>query len=118
MLLKRRKEKGERKMRKSDPELERLRSEKEAAQRDIDSAKAQLDRLSPQRSAYQSQIQSINATIADLKQRISSERDAIRVCRAARDRISADTHRYTCKAIRLPCRNNTVSRTAITAKRK
>lgn len=105
-------------MRKSDPELERLRSEKEAAQRDIDSAKAQLDRLSPQRSAYQSQIQSINATIADLKQRISSERDAIRVCRAARDRISADTHRYTCKAIRLPCRNNTVSRTAITAKRK
>lgn len=81
-------------MRKSDPELERLRSEKEAAQRDIDSAKAQLDRLSPQRSAYQSQIQSINATIADLKQRISSERDAIRVCRAARDRISADTHRY------------------------
>lgn len=81
-------------MRKSDPELERLRSEKEAAQRDIDSAKARLDRLSPQRSAYQSQIQSINATIADLKQRISSERDAIRICRAARDRISADTHRY------------------------
>ena len=81
-------------MRKSDPELERLRSEKEAAQRDIDSAKAQLDRLSPQRSAYQSQIQSINATIADLKQQISSERDAIRICRAARDRISADTHRY------------------------
>ena len=74
-------------MRKSDPELERLRSEKEAAQRDIDSAKAQLDRLSPQRSAYQSQIQSINATIADLKQQISSERDAIRICRAARDRI-------------------------------
>jgi len=81
-------------MRKNDPELERLHSEKEAAQRDIDSAKAQLDRLSPQRSAYQGQIQSVNATIADLKQRISSERDAIRICKAARDRISADTHRY------------------------
>lgn len=81
-------------MRSSDPELERLRSEKEAAQREIDSAKAQLDRISPQRNAYRGQIQSINATIADLKQRINSERAAIGICKAARDRISADTHRY------------------------
>lgn len=81
-------------MRKNDPELERLRSEKEAAQREIDSIKAQLDRISPQRNAYRDQIQSINATITDLKQRINSERDAIGICKAARDRISADTHRY------------------------
>lgn len=81
-------------MRKNDPELERLRSEKEAAQRESDSIKAQLDRISPQRNAYRDQIQSINATITDLKQRINSERDAIGICKAARDRISADTHRY------------------------
>lgn len=81
-------------MRKNDPELERLRSEKEAAQREIDSIKAQLDRISPQRNAYRDQIQSINATITDLKQRINSERDAIGICKVARDRISADTHRY------------------------
>ena len=60
----------------------------------FDSAKAQLDRISPQRNAYRGQIQSINATIADLKQRINSERAAIGICKAARDRISADTHRY------------------------
>jgi len=81
-------------MRKNDPELERIQSEKEAAQREIDSAKAQLDRISPHRNAYQDQIQSINAKIADLKQRIDSERDAIGICKAARDRISVATHRY------------------------
>lgn len=81
-------------MRGKDPELQRLYSEKMAAQCAVIHAKELLDRISSQRSAYQEQIQSVNVVIDDLKQRIRSEKEAIRICKAARDWIGTTAHQY------------------------
>lgn len=77
-----------------DYELERLRQEMDNAQREIDAAKSRLDYVSSRRDPIKSQIESINYIIADLKRSIDSEYESVRICKAARDRIGADNHRY------------------------
>lgn len=83
-----------------DPELQRLSSEMDQAQRAIDSAKARLDPIRDKRSSIKSQMDSISYNIADLKRTIGNEYEAMRVCKAARDRIGADNHRYNAESYR------------------
>ena len=58
------------------------------------SAKSRLESVNSRRSGIKSQIESCNYRIADLKHSVDLEYDAVRTCKAARDRIGADNHRY------------------------
>ena len=77
-----------------DYELDRLHNEIKSAQRAVDSAKSRLESVNSRRSGIKSQIESCNYRIADLKHSVDLEYDAVRTCKAARDRIGADNHRY------------------------
>lgn len=81
-----------------DYELERLRGEMEYAQRDIDSAKARLEPISMRRNSLKSQLDSINYRITDIKRQIDNEYQMLKACYQARDRISAENHKYNVKS--------------------
>ena len=87
-------------MRGQDPELERLRHEMDAAQRQIDSAKAALDAHSARRDSVKLALDRCKSEISFLKAQLNQEYDAIRACRAARDRYSADQHRYSADSLK------------------
>lgn len=77
-----------------DFELDRLHNEIESAKSAIESAKSRLDTVNSKRSGIKAQIDSCKYRIDDLKRSRDMEYDYMRTCRAARDRIGADNHRY------------------------
>ena len=77
-----------------DYELDRLSKEIDSAKRDVESAKSRLDAINRKRSGIKRQIESCKYRIADLKHSVNMEYEGVRICRAARDRLHADRHRY------------------------
>ncbi len=82
------------KMAGKDFELDRLSGIMDSAQRDIDNLKPRLDALSSKREFLKGQICEYKYRIDDLKRDIDMEYSMMKSCYQARDRYSAENHKY------------------------
>lgn len=83
-------------MRGNDPQLASYRSRMDDAKRRMDNAMSLIRYIQPSIDSCNSTIEACNYRINDLKRQIDNEYDAVRICRQAKDRYGADTHR--CRA--------------------
>ncbi len=83
-----------------DFELDRLSGMMDSAQRDIDNIKTRLDALSSKRNFLKGQINEYNYRIDALKRDIDLEYSMMKSCYQARDRYSAENHKYNAQSYR------------------
>ena len=83
-----------------DPEITRIDALIDEARREAANAGALVDELKQRRDAIKFSISSLKANISELKRQADNEYEAVRVCKAAHNRIDADNHRYRAESFR------------------